>query len=131
MPVCYAHALFNRGEWLYVFEKSPPMIARLRYAKFAADIAQQSSRWILPFLLDLEGPVECQMCDVVVIHEAGSGVVLAANEHAGWGLLGLESLFVHGLLFGVWAVRTLERIRLAKSSWADGISYNHLLVLLS
>lgn len=65
-------------------------------------------RRILPVLLDLESPVEGQMCNVIVIDEAGSSVVLSANEHAGWSLLGLESLLIDGFLLGIWAVGSLE-----------------------
>lgn len=44
----------------------------------------------LPFLLDLESPVELEMCVVVVVNELGDGLVFASGDHAGGRGIGLD-----------------------------------------
>ena len=44
----------------------------------------------LPFLGDVEAPLELEVLLLVVVNEAGDGVVVAAGEHAGWRLLLLD-----------------------------------------
>lgn len=44
----------------------------------------------LPVLADVEAPLELEMGLLVVIDEAGHGVVMAAREHAGGSLLLLD-----------------------------------------
>lgn len=40
-----------------------------------------------PGLLDLKGPVERQVCVLVVVHELAEGVVVTAVKNSGWGFL--------------------------------------------